>query len=203
MSNNYFAHDTANIEKDVEIGSGTKIWAYAHVRTGTKLGQNCILGENVFIDEGSEIGDNCKIQNHAIIYHKTILENGVFIGPNVCFTNDKQPRAINVDGSLKSADDWVSSTIKIGQGAAIGAHSCITPGVTIGQWAMAGSGSVITKDVPDYGLVYGNPAKLHGFVCACGKKLTDVVSETDSIVTLKCECGEEVKIDKETYSKII
>jgi acetyltransferase-like isoleucine patch superfamily enzyme len=202
MSDNYFTHETANIENDVQIGDGTKIWAYTHVRKGTKIGQNCVVAEGVFIDEGSQIGDNCKIQNHAIIYHQAILENGVFIGPNVCFTNDKQPRAINPDGSLKSADDWEASTIKIGEGAAIGGHSVITPGVTIGAWAMAGSGSVISKDVPDFGLVYGNPARIHGFVCKCGKKLDDVVSEEGDKVVLKCaKCGEEVKISQEVYKQ--
>lgn len=199
----YFTHPTSNIEDGVVIGEGTKIWAYAHVRGGTKIGKNCIVSEGVFIDSDSIIGDNCKIQNHAIVYHQAILEDGVFIGPNVCFTNDKQPRAINPDGSLKSADDWEASTIKIGRGAAIGAHSAITPGVTVGKWAMAGSGSVITKDVPDYALVYGNPAKIHGFVCACGKKLSDIVSEEGEMVILKCECGEEVEISKKVYKQII
>jgi len=202
MEKNYFAHDTANIEDNVAIGEGSKVWAYSHIRGGTKIGKNCIVSEGVFIDSDSEIGDNCKIQNHAIVYHKAILENGVFIGPNVCFTNDKQPRAINPDGSLKSADDWEASTIKIGEGAAIGGHSCITPGVTIGKWAMAGSGSVITKEVPDFALVYGNPARIHGFVCKCGKKLEDIESEGDT-VKLKCECGEIIELKKEIYESKI
>ncbi len=197
----YFVHDTANIEDNVEIGEGSKIWAYSHIRKDSKIGKNCIIAEGVFIDEKSIIGENCKIQNHAIVYHQAILEGGVFIGPNVCFTNDKQPRAINPDGTLKSADDWTASEIKIGTGAAIGGHSCITPGVTIGKWAMAGSGSVITKDIPDYGLVYGNPARLHGFVCACGKKLVEVESEEGDSVTLKCACGEKIEIKKEDWNK--
>lgn len=203
MSENFFSHPTANIEDSVSIGDGSKIWAYAHIRKNTKIGQNCIVAEGVFIDEDSEIGDNCKIQNHSLVYHKAILADGVFIGPNVCFTNDKQPRAINPDGTLKSAEDWTASEMKIGTGAAIGGQTCITPGVTIGKWAMAGSGSVITKDVPDYALVYGNPAKIHGFVCACGKKLTDVISEADGVVKLKCECGEEIEIKEEIYNQII
>ena len=203
MENNYFTHPTAIIEDDVTIGDGTKIWHFAQVRKGTKLGKNCVVGNSVFIDESSVIGDNCKIQNHAIVYHQAIIENGVFIGPNVCFTNDKQPRAINPDGSFKSADDWVSSTIKIGTGAAIGGHSCITPGVTIGKWAMAGSGSVITKDIPDYGLVYGNPARIRGFVCACGEKLAEIVEENDENIVFKCKCGENITIKQEDYKKIV
>lgn len=200
---NYFAHDTANIEDNVTIGDGSKIWAYAHVRGGTKMGKNCIISEGVFIDTETEMGDNCKVQNHAIIYHKAILANGVFIGPNVCFTNDREPRAINPDGSLKGTDDWEVSTIKIGEGSAIGGHSVIVPGVTIGAWAMAGSGSVITKDVPDFALVYGNPARIHGFVCKCGKKLENIESEAGDSVVLKCECGEKVEIPKKDWEQKI
>jgi len=196
----FFVHPTATIEDGVVLGEGTKIWALSHVRGGTKIGKSCIISEGVFIDSESEIGDNCKIQNHAIVYHKAILENGVFIGPNVCFTNDKKPRAINSDGSLKSADDWEVSTIKIGEGAAIGAHSTITPGVTIGKWAMAGSGSVISKDVPSHALVYGNPARIHGFVCKCGKKLKDIVYKDDMEIIFCCsDCTEEARIPLETY----
>jgi len=198
---NYFTHDTANIEDNVTIGDGSKVWAYAHVRGGTKMGKNCVISEGVFIDTETEMGDNCKVQNHAIVYHKSILGNGVFIGPNVCFTNDKIPRAINPDGTIKSADDWEASTIKIGEGAAIGAHSCITPGVTVGAWAMAGSGSVITKDVPDFALVYGNPARIRGFVCMCGKKLEKIVSTDDEKVVFECVCGDKVEIPTDVYKQ--
>lgn len=198
---NYSSSDSANIENGVEIGEGSKIWAYAHIRSGSRLGKNCIVAEGVFIDLDTQIGDNCKIQNHAIIYRKAILGNGVFIGPNVCFTNDKAPRAVNPDGSLKGADDWVPETIKIGEGAAVGGQSVITPGITIGKWSMTGAGSVLTKDVPDFALVYGNPARLHGFVCKCGKKLEDIESENDEIVILKCECGEKIEIKKEIYNQ--
>ena len=195
----YFIHPTALVEDGVKIGKGTKIWHFAQVRGGTVLGENCIIGNSVFIDSDSQIGNNCKIQNHAIVYHQAIIEDGVFIGPNVCFTNDKRPRAINPDGTIKSADDWEVSTIKIGQGAAIGGHSAITPGSNIGQWAMAGSGSVITKDVPDFALVYGNPAKIHGFVCKCGKKLEKILEKNEKNIIFSCTCGEEVKIPKEIY----
>jgi acetyltransferase-like isoleucine patch superfamily enzyme len=99
------------------------------------------------------------------------VEDGVFLGPHVCFTNDKIPRAVNPDGSLKKGDDWEVSPILVKEGAAIGANSTILPGVTVGRWALVGSGSVVTKDVPDFGLVYGNPARLHGYVCKCGKKI--------------------------------
>lgn len=199
LDKDYFVHPTALVEDGVKIGKGTKIWHFAQVRGGTVLGENCIVGNSVFIDSDSQIGNNCKIQNHAIVYHQAIIDDGVFIGPNVCFTNDKRPRAINSDETIKSADDWEVSTIKIGKGAAIGGHSTLTPGVRIGQWAMAGSGSVITKDVPDFALVYGNPAKIRGFVCKCGKKLEKISEKNEKNITFSCACGEEVKIPKEIY----
>jgi len=194
----YFVHPTAMVEDRVEIGSGTKIWHYAQIRHDTKIGQNCIIANTVFIDFDSEIGDNVKIQNHAIVYHKAIIGDGVFIGPNVCFTNDNNPRAINPDGSIKGADDWEVSTIKIGKGAAIGAHSVITPGITIGQFAMAGSGSVISRDVPDFALVFGNPARIRGFVCKCGGRIFDFEKRTDNVIG-HCKCGIDVKIALTAY----
>ncbi len=195
----FFIHPTVIIEDDVEIGDGTKIWHYATVRRGAKIGQNCIVAKSVFIDFDSEIGNNVKIQNHAIIYHQAIIGDGVFIGPNVCFTNDKIPRAINPDGTLKSADDWEVSTIKIGKGAAIGGHSVILPGVTVGQFAMAGSGSVVTKDVPDFALVYGNPARVQGFVCRCGAKIKSYEPLSTGKIIGFCRCGLKIEIAQEVY----
>ena len=194
----HFVHKTAIIEDNVVIGENTKVWHFAQIRKGTKIGKNCVIGKSVFIDFDSLIGDNVKIQNHALIYHRAIIEDGVFIGPNVCFTNDKTPRAINPDGTLKKADDWQISTIKIGQGASVGGHSVILPGVTIGEFALAGSGSVITKDVPAYGLVFGNPARLRGFVCRCGKKIEQFL-ESDEAIVGKCACGLNAPIDREAY----
>ncbi|MCL5407574.1 MAG: N-acetyltransferase [Patescibacteria group bacterium] len=195
----YFVHKTAIIEENVQLGPGTKIWHYSHIRENTKIGQNCIIGSNVFIDIESQIGDNVKIQNRAIIYHQALIENGVFIGPNVCFTNDKIPRAVNPDGSLKSADDWEVSTIKVGEGAAIGAHSVITPGVTIGKWALIGSGSVVTQDLPDFALSYGNPARIYDFVCKCGKRLKEKIKSDDESIAFQCACGLETVIPQNIY----
>lgn len=199
LKKDFFVHPSAIIEDEVEIGAGTKVWHYAHVRRQTKIGQNCIIGGSVFIDTGSQIGNNVKIQNRAILYHQAIINDGVFIGPNVCFTNDKIPRAVNPDGSLKSADDWEVSTIKIGEGAAIGAHSVLTPGVTIGQWAMIGSGSVITKDLPDYALAFGNPARIKDFVCKCGQRLLDKIKTDDKNIVFGCSCGLETQISQDVY----
>lgn len=197
----YFVHPTAQIEDEVVFGNGTKVWHFAQIRKGAKIGENCVIAKSVFIDFESQIGNNVKIQNHAIIYHKAVIDDGVFIGPNVCFTNDKIPRAINPDGSPKTANDWHVTTIHINQGASIGGHSVILPGVTIGQFALAGSGSVITKDVPDFALIYGNPARIKGFVCRCGKKIKDFI-ESDEAIVGKCECGLNIPVDRETYNNL-
>ena len=164
-------HPTADVSARAEIGEGTCIWNFAQVREGAHIGKNCILSKGVYVDAGVHIGDNCKLQNNVSVYHGVTIGDGVFVGPHVCFTNDMQPRAINPDGSLKSASDWMATETRVGYGAAIGANSTIRCGIVIGQWAMIGAGSVVTKDVPDYGLVYGNPASLQGYVCMCGEKL--------------------------------
>lgn len=171
---NCFIHPTAEVSKNSKIGENSKIWHQAQIREKTKIGKNCIIGKGVYIDTDVTIGNNVKIQNYALIYHTTVIENGVFIGPNVCFTNDKVPRAIDTHGLLKKDDGWQSGTITVKEGASIGAGSTILPDITIGKFAMIGAGSVITKDVPDFGLVYGNPAKLKGFVDKEGKILKKI-----------------------------
>jgi len=184
-------HSTAEVSDKACIGEGTSIWHHSQVREGANLGQNCILGKGVYIDAGVCIGNNVKIQNYVSIYHGVTIEDGVFIGPHVCFTNDMHPRAVNPDGSQKAADDWELSFTTIKYGAALGANSTIRCGVTIGEWSMIGSGSVITRNVPAYGLVMGNPARLKGFVCPCGEKLIKVNNELNkSGVLMKCvKCG--------------
>ena len=164
-------HPTADVSVRAEIGEGTSVWNFAQVREGARIGKNCILSKGVYVDAGVHIGDNCKLQNNVSVYHGVTIDDGVFVGPHVCFTNDLQPRAIKPDGSLKDANDWVVAETRVGYGAAIGANSTIRCGIAIGKWALVGAGSVVTKDVPDYGLVYGNPAKLRGFVCHCGENL--------------------------------
>lgn len=193
----FFVHKTAIVESNVEIGDKSKVWHFAHVREGTKIGNHCVIGNSVFIDTDSVIGNNVKIQNHAIIYRKAIIEDGVFIGPNVCFTNDKNPRAINPDGSLKSADDWQVAATRIAEGTSIGAHSVILPGVTIGKFALVGAGSVVSKNVPDFALVYGNPAKVKGYVCKCGRKLKIVIKKDRNNIVFVCQCGLVTILERE------
>jgi UDP-2-acetamido-3-amino-2,3-dideoxy-glucuronate N-acetyltransferase len=195
-------HPTSEVSEEATIGDGTAIWLHCQVRPGAKIGKNCNFGKGVYVDNDVEIGDNVKIQNYSSVYHGVTLEDGVFVGPHVCFTNDLRPRAINPDGSLKSADDWVVTKTLIRKGAALGANSTIRCGITVGEWAMVGSGSVVTKDIPANGLVYGNPARLHGFVCACGEFLKKD-HEAGEKVALKCpECGQTILVNKELWENI-
>ncbi len=164
-------HPTAEVSTEAKIGEGTSIWHQGQIRPGATIGENCIFGKGVYVDNDVQIGNNVKIQNYVSVFHGVTIEDGVFIGPHVCFTNDMRPRAVNPDGSVKSATDWKVSTTLIKKGAAIGANSTIRCGITINDWAMIGSGSVVTKDIPAYGLAMGNPARLVGYVCPCGEKM--------------------------------
>jgi UDP-2-acetamido-3-amino-2,3-dideoxy-glucuronate N-acetyltransferase len=185
-------HPTAEVSQAALIGDGTSIWHQCQIREDARIGARCILGRGVYIDAGVTIGNNVKIQNYVSIYHGVTIEDGVFIGPHVCFTNDLRPRAINSDGSLKAADDWVLSLTLIKYGASLGANSTIRCGVTIGEWAMVGSGSVVTKDVPAYGLVVGNPAKLRGYICHCGEKLLPKQTTPDVTILFCPKCQFEL-----------
>ncbi len=201
-------HPTAEVSPQASLGEGTSIWHQAQVREGARLGKNCILGKGVYIDAGVMIGDNVKIQNYVSVFHGVTLEDGAFVGPHVCFTNDRKPRAINPDGSLKSAGDWVLSETQVRRGATLGANATIVCGTTIGAWAMVGAGSVVTRDIPDYGLAWGNPARLRGFVCPCGSKLERVNSpeeeEDGEYVLTRCtECGSTQRIPRKEWGKIV
>jgi UDP-2-acetamido-3-amino-2,3-dideoxy-glucuronate N-acetyltransferase len=164
-------HPTADVSDLAIIGAGTRIWNQCQVRENARIGRECILGKDVYVDSGVEIGDDVKVQNGVYIYHGTSIESGVFIGPGVIFTNDRWPRAINSDGSLKGDDDWEVGEIRVCYGASIGAGAIILPGVTIGKFALVGAGAVVTRNVPEHTLVVGNPARQVGYVCQCATKL--------------------------------
>jgi len=166
-----YIHPTATVEAGAVIGDGTRIYHYSHIRAGAQLGRNCIVGGHVYIDSDVVVGDNCKIQSGARLYRGLVVEDGAFIGPGAQFANDLLPRAINPDGTLKDGDDWVVSPTLVKYGASVGMGANILAGVTIGRWALVGMGAVVTRDVPDYGLVVGNPAKLIGFVDEEGKRV--------------------------------
>lgn len=163
-------HPTAEIDPTAEIGAGVKIWHYSQVREKALIGENCIIGRSVYIDYQVIVGRNCKIQNNAVLYHGVTIEEGVFVGPYACLINDKNPRAVNEDLSLKTLSDWQVSPTRVKKGASIGANATILPGITIGEWALIGAGAVVTKDVPDYSLVVGNPGKIIGLVDKNGQR---------------------------------
>jgi len=174
---NVRVHPTAEVSSEAVIGPNSSIWNQAQVREGARIGAGCIIGKNAYVDIDVVVGDRVKVQNNVSLFHGVTVEDGVFIGPHVCFTNDRVPRAVNPDGSLKTDADWEVSSTLVREGAALGANSTILPGITIGRWAMIGSGSVVTRDVGDYELVAGNPARRLGSACPCGQPLRDADGE--------------------------
>ena len=165
--------DSADVAEGARIGEGSSIWHLAQVREDAVLGRNCVIGRGAYIGTGVTLGDNCKVQNYALVYEPAVLGDGVFIGPGVVLTNDTYPRAVNPDGSLKSAHDWEPVGVQIGEGAAIGARAvCVAP-ARIGAWATVAAGSVVTRDVPDFALVAGVPARRIGWVGRSGRRLED------------------------------
>lgn len=150
---------SAQVDKSSRIPGSSRVWHHAQIRENVTMGENCIIGRNVYIGPGVVIGNNCKIQNNALIYEPAVLEDGVFIGPAVVLTNDKNPRAVNEDGTLKQATDWARVGVTIRAGAAIGANSVLIAPLEVGEWSTVGAGSVVTKNVPAKTTVVGNPAR--------------------------------------------
>ncbi len=165
---------SADVDSSATLGEGSSIWHLAQIRDGVVLGANCIIGRGAYIGSGVTLGDNCKVQNYALVYEPAKLGNGVFIGPAAVLTNDQFPRAVNTDLSLKSGSDWDAVGVTIHDGASIGARAvCIAP-LTIGKWALVAAGAVVTKDVPDFALMAGVPAKRIRWVGRAGVPLEDI-----------------------------
>ena len=160
----YFAHESSYVDEGCQIGAGTKIWHFSHIMTGARIGERCNIGQNVVVSPGVVIGSNVKIQNNVSVYTGVILEDDVFCGPSMVFTNVVNPR------SHVSRKDEYRET-RVGRGASLGANSTIVCGHTIGQYAFVGAGAVVTKNIPDYALVVGNPGRITGWMCECGVKL--------------------------------
>ena len=160
----YYAHESSFIEQPSTIGRGTKIWRFCHVMAGAVVGENCILGQNVMVAGGAVVGDGVKIQNNVSVYAGVTVEDGAFLGPSCVFTNVKAPRAF-----LEKKQEFHKT--QVGTGASIGANATIVCGCRIGKFALVGAGCVVTRDVPDYGLVVGNPGRLIGYACRCGETL--------------------------------
>jgi acetyltransferase-like isoleucine patch superfamily enzyme len=164
-------HPSADVAASAVIAGTAKVWHYAQVREDARLGENVIVGRGAYVGSGVQVGDNCKIQNYALVYEPAKLAAGVFIGPAVVLTNDHFPRAVNPDGTPKSAHDWEPVGVDIREGASIGASAtCVAP-VVIGRWALVGSGSVVISDVPDFAIVVGSPARRVGWAGRAGEPL--------------------------------
>ncbi len=182
---NFFAHPTSCIDEDVQIGEGTKIWHFCHILRGTKIGKNCVLGQNVMAGPDVIIGDRCKIQNNVSVYKGVTLEDEVFVGPSAVFTNVINPRAF-----IERKHEFKETLVK--RGATIGANATIVCGITIGEYAFVGAGAVVIRDVPDYALVVGVPAVQKGWVCKCGTTL-----KKDGENIYRCpSCGKQYTEEK-------
>jgi acetyltransferase-like isoleucine patch superfamily enzyme len=183
-----YAHPTAIVESN-NIGEGTRIWHFAHIRSGAKIGSSCNIGKSVYIDIDTEIGNNVKIQNFVSVYKGVTIEDDVFVGPSATFTNDLYPRAFIWD------EEHVSAT-RICRGASIGANATLVCGITVGEYAMIGAGSVVARDVPPFALVLGNPGRLRGYVCYCGRRLEEKERHETGRNVYRCRaCGKQIEIE--------
>ena len=192
MEKDYFVHESAYIDEPVSIGKGTKIWHFCHVMSGAKIGESCVLGQNAFIAKDVQIGNNVHIQNNVSVYTKVTLEDNVFCGPSMVFTNVLNPRS----EIRRQLDEYLPTLVK--EGATIGANATVVCGHTIGRYAFIGAGAVVTKDIPDYALVYGNAAAVAGWMCECGEKLVfagEEANPTEHATCFKCQkCYEKLDL---------
>lgn len=194
MSDNFYVNEHAVVDNNVELGEGTKVWHFAHVQSGSKIGKKCVLGQNVNIGNNVTIGNFVKIQNNVSVYEGVTLEDYVFCGPSMVFTNILDPRS---KYPQVGAEFYIKTLVR--EGASLGANSTIVCGNTIGRFAMVGAGSVVTKDVPDYALVVGNPARIIGWFSEAGEKLkfdeNGLATCSRTNIKYKLEDGKVVNIE--------
>jgi UDP-2-acetamido-3-amino-2,3-dideoxy-glucuronate N-acetyltransferase len=179
----YFVHESSYVDVGAEIGAGTKIWHFSHIMPRARIGRNCNLGQNVLVAADVSMGENVKVQNNVSIYTGVVIEDDVFLGPSIVFTNVVNPRS-----HVERKDEY--RTTRVCRGASIGANATIVCGVTLGRYCFIGAGSVITRDVPDYALVFGNPARVRGWMCHCGVKIH--FAESASVGACQA-CGSEYR----------
>jgi UDP-2-acetamido-3-amino-2,3-dideoxy-glucuronate N-acetyltransferase len=158
----HFQHPQALVDTS-DIGEGTRVWAFAHVMSGAKVGRGCNIGEHCFIEDGAIVGNDVTVKNYVAVWRGVTIEDGAFVGPHATLTNDRRPRS--------GRPDWTLVSTRIGRGATIGANATVVCGIEIGAYAFVGAGSVVTSSVPAHRLVYGNPARAHGYVCCCAEPL--------------------------------
>jgi UDP-2-acetamido-3-amino-2,3-dideoxy-glucuronate N-acetyltransferase len=190
----YFVHESSYVDEPTHIGAGTTIWHFSHIMKNCAIGERCNLGQNVVISPGVIIGRNVKIQNNVSVYTGCILEDDVFCGPSMVFTNVINPRS-----HVVRRDEYKTTLVR--RGASLGANSTVVCGVTIGQYAFVGAGSVVTRDVPDYALMYGNPARVRGWMCNCGLKLS--LGATQGSDQTQCACGKQYRRDGLTVEELV
>jgi len=186
LEKNIKIHPTADVDNNAKIGDGTSIWHQAQIRENTKIGESCIISKGVYIDTNVVIGNKCKIQNYVSVYNGVTIEDEVFVGPHVVFTNDFRPRAQPTDG-------WEIKKTLVKKGASIGANATIRCGIILGEWCMVGSGSVVTKNVPNHALIYGNPGSIKGWVCFCGEKISSSKKKPQEQIICP-KCGKSMKL---------
>lgn len=188
----YFVHESSYVDEPCQIGAGTQIWHFCHIMKGCVIGERCKIGQNVVISPGVRIGNNVKIQNNVSVYSGVTLEDDVFCGPSMVFTNVSTPRAAY---PRNTADQYLPTLVK--RGASIGANATIVCGHTIGEYAFIGAGAVVARDVPAYAFVYGNPARVHGWACECGPKLQFVAGEATCH-----ECGKAYRLTNDAVERV-